>query len=180
MRTLKFHEQKLLKKVNFLEWKSTNTTREQVVSSRFCLKTRDEYLRYNKVVAMIRKLTESLSRLADSDATKRFIGRKLIALLYDTGIIPERRLADCATVGVTALCQRRLPSVMVRRRLVEHLADADKFVRQGHVRVGAREVSDPAMLVSREMEEYVAWIDGSKIRRKIDEFQDAVDDARYA
>lgn len=40
----------MLKKVNFLEWSKTNTTREHIVTSRFNLSNRDDYKRYNRIV----------------------------------------------------------------------------------------------------------------------------------
>lgn len=179
MRNLKYHEQKLLKKVNFLEWKQTNTTREQAVTSRFFLKSRDEYRTYNRIVGMIRKLSESLSRLADNDTTKIFIAKKLINLLHSIGIIENKKLLDCTRVSVSALCCRRLPMVMAKRKLVQKYEDADKFVQQGHVRLGNRVISDTSTLVSRAMEDFVTWTDSSKIRKKIDEFNEDYDDYRY-
>lgn len=179
MRNLKYHEQKLLKKVNFLEWKSTNTTREQLVTSKFLLKSREEYKDYNRIVGMIRKLSESLARLADNNPTKLFVAKKLINLLHGIGIIENKKLVDCTKVSVSSLCQRRLPVVMARRKLVQNFRDADKFVQQGHVRLGTRVVNNTATLVSRAMEEFVTWTDNSKIRKKIDEFNEEYDDYKY-
>lgn len=179
MRNLKYHEQKLLKKVNFLEWKQTNTTREQMVTSKFFLKSRDEYKTYNRIVGMIRKLSESLSRLADNDTTKMFVAKKLINLLYNTGIIENKKLLDCTKVSVSALCCRRLPMLMVQKKLVQKYQDADRFVQQGHVRLGNKVISDTSTLVSRAMEDFVTWTDSSKIRKKIDEFNEDYDDYRY-
>ena len=78
MRQLRYHEQKLLKKVNFLEWKNTNTTREHFVIGKYNLKDREEYTRYNQIVGKIRKITEMLSRLKDNDYTKKTISTKLV------------------------------------------------------------------------------------------------------
>ena len=49
-------------------------------------------------------------------------------------------------------------------------------IAQGHVRVGTDLVSDPAYLVTREMEDYVTWVDSSKIKRHIMKYNDALDD----
>ena len=50
MRKLKHHEQKLLKKVNFLEWKKDAGTREIVVLRRYHIQDREDYSKYNKLV----------------------------------------------------------------------------------------------------------------------------------
>ena len=47
MRRLKYHEQKLLKKVNLEEWKKTNTTKEQLVTTKYVLTDRNTYHIFN-------------------------------------------------------------------------------------------------------------------------------------
>jgi hypothetical protein len=47
---------------------------------------------------------------------------------------------------------------------------------QGHIRVGPETVTDPAFLVTRPMEDFVTWVDTSKIRRKVQAYNDALDD----
>lgn len=179
MRNLKFHEQKLLKKVNFLEWKKTNTTREQLVTGKYSLKGRDEYKKYNLVVGLIKKLSETLSRLKDNDPTKLVIARKLINLLYNSGIIHEKTLLKCTAVTVSSFCERRLPIIVARKKLVEKFVHADEFVQHGHIRVGTRIVNDTSVIISRAMEEFVTWSDTSKIKMKINEFNDERDDYQY-
>ena len=43
MRKLKYHEQKLLKKTNFLEWKSDNTACEAAILHRYHINRREDY-----------------------------------------------------------------------------------------------------------------------------------------
>lgn len=174
MRNLKFHEQKLLKKVNFLKWKKTNTTREQMVTSKYLLKDRDEYKKYNLVVGMIRKLSETLSRLNDNDPTKIAVARKLINLLYDAGLIREKKLVECTKITVSSFCERRLPMIMKKMKMVQTFTHADEFVQHGHVRVGTKTINDPSVIISKAMEEYITWVDSSKIKKKIEEFENGI------
>ena len=51
MRELKFHEQKLLKKVDFLRWnKKDASVREIAVLRRYHVQDRDDYVKYNRLV----------------------------------------------------------------------------------------------------------------------------------
>lgn len=50
MRKLKFHEKKLLKKVNFLEWKREGGHREAQVMRRYHVTGRDDYKKYNPLI----------------------------------------------------------------------------------------------------------------------------------
>lgn len=176
MRKLRFHEQKLLKQVNFLKWKSTNTEREQKITSKFFLKSRDDYHRYNCLVGKIRKLSNALSKLKDSDETKNKIGRTLVQKLFSIGIIENQKLIECKKINVTSFCKRRVTSVMIKNKMAPHTKAAVNFVEQGHVRLGMKIITDTDTLVSRGMEDYLKWVDSSKIKNKIQEFNGEIDD----
>jgi U3 small nucleolar ribonucleoprotein protein IMP3 len=79
-------------------------------------------------------------------------------------------------MNASAFCRRRLPVVLCKLKMAEHLKEAVQFVEQGHVRVGPETVVDPAYLVSRTMEDFVTWTDRSKIRRKVHAYNDKLDD----
>ena len=48
MRKLKYHEQKLLKKTDFLNWKKEKNIREIKVLRRYHIHDREDYVKYNK------------------------------------------------------------------------------------------------------------------------------------
>jgi len=73
-------------------------------------------------------------------------------------------------------CRRRLSSVLVHLKFAEHLKEAVTYIEQGHVRVGPDTVTDPAFLVTRNMEDFVTWVDSSKIKRKVMEYNEKLDD----
>ena len=49
MRELKYHEKKLLKKVDFLNWKKDSSVREIAVLRRYHVQDREDYAKYNKI-----------------------------------------------------------------------------------------------------------------------------------
>lgn len=59
-------------------------------------------------------------------------------------------------------------------RMSESIKEATKFIEQGHVRVGPEVVKDPAFLVTRSLEDFVTWVDGSAIRKHVLEYNDMV------
>lgn len=59
-------------------------------------------------------------------------------------------------------------------KMSENLKEATKYIEQGHVRVGAEVVKDPAFLVTRALEDFVTWVDGSAIRKHVLEYNDMV------
>ncbi|KAL5483718.1 hypothetical protein EMCRGX_G020125 [Ephydatia muelleri] len=101
------------------------------------------------------------------------------------GLIPTRKnLELCEKVDASTFCRRRLPVVMTRLRMAQRVADAVRFVEQGHIRVGPDIITDPAFLWSqpltvpfpRNLEDFVTWTDTSKIRKHVLEYNDERDD----
>ena len=177
VRSLKYHEKKLLKKVDFVTWKSDNSLREVRVMRKYHLQKREDYSKYNKLVGMVKSLMTKLRDLGPKDTFRVQSTNQLLEKLYSSGIIPTRKsLSLCEKVSVSAFCRRRLPVVMVRLRMAQSVKDAVKFVEQGHVRVGPEVITDPAFLVTRTMEDFVTWTATSKIRRHLMEYNDERDD----
>lgn len=79
-------------------------------------------------------------------------------------------------VGVSRLARRRLGVVMTRLGMADTVQSALKFIEQGHVRVGTEVVTDGAYLVSRNMEDFVTWVDSSKVKRNILKYTEKLDD----
>ena len=50
------------------------------------------------------------------------------------------------------------------------------YIEQGQVQLGTEVVYNPEMLITRTMEDHISWVANSKIKRKIDVYNDNVDD----
>ncbi|KAI9266508.1 30S ribosomal protein S4 [Phascolomyces articulosus] len=175
MRQLKYHEQKLLKKVDFLQWKKEDNIREIKVIRRYHLQQREDYHKYNKLAGNIKQLANKISLLDSRDPFRTEQEKALLDKLYSMGIITSTsKFSDCNKVTVSAFCRRRLPIVMCRLKMAETVKEAVTFVEQGHVRVGPQTITDTAFLVTRTMEDFVTWVDTSKIKRKIMKYNDKV------
>lgn len=123
----------------------------------------------------IRQLANKISLLDSRDPFRTQQEKALLEKLYNMGIITATtKFSDCRKVTVSAFCRRRLPIVMCRLKMAETVKEAVTFVEQGHIRVGPQTVTDPAFLVNRTMEDYVTWVDTSKIKRKIMKYNDKV------
>lgn len=147
--------------------------------TRFCIQNRDDYHFYNCIVGRIRKLANALSRLKDTDETKNTLGRNLVERLYTMGVINNKKLIDCSKVSVSAFCKRRLSYIMIRNKMVQHTQAAITFIEQGHVRIGPKVTKKADTIVTRGMEDYVKWTDESKVKKKIEEYNDDADDYDY-
>ncbi|KAF2876640.1 hypothetical protein BDV95DRAFT_602610 [Massariosphaeria phaeospora] len=180
-RALKHHEQKLLKKVDLTTWKSDNDHREAAVIRRYAIQKRDDYTKYNRICGQLRLLAHRLADLDPSDEFRRKQEDLVLEKLFSLGVLGSGgagrgKLSDVEKITVSAFARRRLPVVMNRLHMVDHVPAAVGIIEQGHVRVGTEVVTDPAYLVSRNMEDFVTWVDSSKIKRNIMKYRDKLDD----
>ncbi|PNH12075.1 U3 small nucleolar ribonucleoprotein imp3 [Tetrabaena socialis] len=177
MRQLKYHEKKLLKKVDFLRWKSDDNVRELQVMRRYHIQDRDDYKKYNKITGMITKLTNMLKQLDPKDTTRIELTDRLLEKLHNMAVLPTKKsLVQCDKLAAASFCRRRLAVVMVRLKMAETLREAVTFIEQGHVRVGPETITEPAYHVTRSMEDFVTWVDTSKVKRKVLKYNDKLDD----
>ena len=176
VRKLKYHEAKLLKKVDFLNWKQDQNLREVKVLRRYHVQDREDYHTYNKLVGYVTKLVTMLKKLDQRDPVRIETTDLLLDKLHGLGLIQQKRLTACDGIAASTLCRRRLPVVLVRLRFAETMREAVTLVEQGHIRIGPENVTDPSFLVSRNMEDYITWVDTSKIKRTVMKYNDALDD----
>lgn len=143
---------------------------------RYHLQDRDDYHKYNRLCGSLRALAHRIALLPPSDPFRARTEGHLLSKLYDMGILSTAaKLSDVENkLTVAALCRRRLAVYMCMAKMAESVSAATKFIEQGHVRVGPDTVTDPAYLVTRHMEDYVTWVDTSKLKRVVLQYNDEV------
>lgn len=177
MRQLKHHEKKLLKKVDFYNWKTDGTARENNILRRYYIQKREDYTKYNKLCGLVRKVANKLMDLDPHDDFRVKTTDALLDKLFSLGLISTKKsLKQLAELNASSFCRRRLPVIMVRLHMSENLKQAVTYIEQGHVRVGPNTVDDPAFLVTRTMEDFVTWVDNSKIKQHVLRYHDKLDD----
>lgn len=177
MRELKFHEKKLLKKVDFLDWKNEDNLREIKILRRYYVQNRDDLKVYNKIAGLLKKLVAKLKALDKSDEYRIKKTQDLLDKIYDVGLIKNKgSLLDIDGIGISSFCRRRLAYMLFKNKFCETIKEAITFIEQGQVRVGTQVITDPAFLVTRSLEDHISWTNASKIKRKIMEYNDQADD----
>lgn len=155
VRKLKHHEQKLLRKVDFVNYPSDDQHRAAAVIRRYSVSNPADYSSYNRLAGKLRHLAHRIALLPPESPFRRKQEDILLEKLHDMGLLGiggegKGKLSDVERkITVSAFCRRRLGVVMTRLRMAETVSAANKFVEQGHVRVGTEVVTDPAFLVTR-------------------------------
>ena len=152
--------------------------RDIAVIKRYHIQNREDYFKYNKIAGSMKQMAHKLSLLDPTDSFRISHEKQLLEKAFSIGLIPEAtKLSEIENkISVSAFCRRRLPIVMCRLKMCETVSVAVGYVEQGHVRVGPEVVTDPAYLVNRNLEDYVTWVDTSKIKRTIAKYNDKLDD----
>ncbi|KAL3054608.1 U3 small nucleolar ribonucleoprotein protein IMP3 [Trematomus bernacchii] len=177
VRKLKHHEQKLLKKVDFINWEVDNNLQEVKVLRKYRIEKREDFTKYNKLSRHIRELVQKIRDLDEKDGFRAQSTHHLLEKLYSIGLTPTKQnLSLTEKVSASSFCRRRLPSIMLNLRMAQNLKTAITFIQQGHVRVGPEIITDPAFLVTRNMEDFVTWVDSSKIKQHVLNYNDERDD----
>ena len=177
MRELKYHEKKLLRKVDLYSWKKEDNLRVAKLMRRYHIQNRDDYVSYTRICGMVTKLSSKIKTLKADDPFRIAITDQLLTKLHDLGIINKATsLKNADDITASAICRRRLPVIMVRLKMAQTLKAAITFIESGQIRVGPHCVTDPAFLVSKNIEDYVTWVDSSKVRRTVQKYNDKLDD----
>jgi U3 small nucleolar ribonucleoprotein protein IMP3 len=178
VRKFKYHENKLLRKVNFITYRQDNKHREAQVIRRYMIQNPKDYHKYNRLCGSLRQLAHRLSLLPPANPVRHKYEQLLLDKLFDMGILGSNSKLSQVEHGATvsAFARRRLPVTLTRLHMAETIQAAVAMVEQGHVRVGTETITDPAYLVSRGMEDFVTWTVGSKIKQNIMKYRDQLDD----
>jgi U3 small nucleolar ribonucleoprotein protein IMP3 len=200
VRALKHHEHKLLRKVDFFKSDSKQGSIRQndvvrrvrslllalphprqpltQVAKQYMIQKPEDYTSYNRLCGQLRQLAHRLTLLAPENPYRLATEKKLLDKLYDMAILSERSKLSAVEnkVTVSAFARRRLNVILTRLQMAPDLKAATTFIEGGQVRVGTEVVTDPAFLVTRNMEDFVTWVDSSKIKRTIHRYRDKLDD----
>jgi len=126
---------------------------------------------------LIKKIVAKLKSLEKNDEYRIKKTQELLDKIYETGLITKKgSLIDIDKIGISCLCRRRLAFLLFKNKYCETIKEGITFIEQGQVRVGTQVITEPAFLVTRSLEDHITWTNQSKIRRKINEYNNQVDD----
>ncbi|KAG8436372.1 hypothetical protein GDO86_007463 [Hymenochirus boettgeri] len=107
VRKLKYHEQKLLKKVDFINWEVDNNTHEVKVLRKYHLDKREDYTKYNKLSRNIRELAQKIRDLDEKDPFRVQSTAKFVEKLYSMGLIPTKQSLQLCRCPASSFWQEK-------------------------------------------------------------------------
>uniref|UniRef100_A0A8C1YHS1 IMP U3 small nucleolar ribonucleoprotein 3 n=1 Tax=Cyprinus carpio TaxID=7962 RepID=A0A8C1YHS1_CYPCA len=129
---LKFHEQKLLKEVDFINWEVDNNLHEVKKLRKYHIEKREDYT--TKKSRNIRELAQKIWDFDEKDGFRAQSTALFLEKLYSVGLIPtKQKLSLTNEVSASAFCRRRLPTIMLKLRMAQNLKTAITFIEQGRL-----------------------------------------------
>ena len=108
VRKLKYHEQKLLRKVDFINWEADNNLHEVKVMKKFFIQKREDYTLYNKLSREIRDIVRMIKDLDPNRQHRTDMSAAFLEKMYSIGLIPTKwNLELCDKINASSFCRRR-------------------------------------------------------------------------
>jgi len=121
------------------------------------LKNKREVWRVQYTLAKIRKAARDLLTLEEKDPRRVFEGDALIRRMVRLGVLKENERKLDYVLGLThsQVMERRLQTLVAKRKLANSVHHARVLIRQRHIAVGKQLVNIPSYLVRVSSEQHI-------------------------
>ncbi len=137
-------------------WDKDRIEQENKLKVEYGLKNSRELWRMQTILRKIRREARRLlsSKGADLESrTNNLLARVRKFLIKK----PDITLDDLLSLQTLDLLERRLETVLVRKKMARTATQARQYVTHGHISIGDQKVSSPSYLVSFEEEAKIGW-----------------------
>ncbi len=132
-------------------WDSTRIDEEKILMKNYGLRNKRELWRAQEIVRQFRRRARELIAVEDPE-NQKILMKKLVKL----GMLSkEAGLDDVLALEITSALDRRLQSIILKRKLAQTPLHARQLITHGHVFVGDRRTKYPSFMVLSEDESRV-------------------------
>eukprot|EP00826_Nyctotherus_ovalis_P017078 TRINITY_DN1499_c0_g1_i7.p2 TRINITY_DN1499_c0_g1~~TRINITY_DN1499_c0_g1_i7.p2 ORF type:complete len:174 (-),score=60.27 TRINITY_DN1499_c0_g1_i7:133-654(-) len=131
----------------------------------YALKNKREVWRVQYMLAKIRKAARELLILAEDDPRRLFEGEALVNRMMRLGVLKpeERRLDYVLGLTVPQFLERRLATMVLKKKMARSHHEARVMIYQRHIRVGKQLVNIPSFMVRVENESQITHAANSSL-----------------
>ena len=135
-------------------WDSVRIQREHELKSRYGLKNLREIW---SLASEIRRMRKNVREVLSGKASEK-TGREVIARLSRYNIVKgDATLDDLLIVGVEALLERRLQTIVFKKGMARTIKQARQLVTHGLISINGKRVKSPGYLVLANEEATIAY-----------------------
>jgi small subunit ribosomal protein S9e len=121
------------------------------------LKNKREVWRLQLTLAKLRKAARVLLTLSEKDPRRIFEGEALLSRMVRLGLLKEseRKLDYVLGLTIAQFMERRLQTLVMKRKIASSVHHARILIRQKHIAVGKQMVNIPSFLVRVSSEQHI-------------------------
>merc|ERR1711990_257168 len=121
------------------------------------LKNKNEVWRLQLTLAKLRKAARVLLTLPEKDPRRLFEGEALIRRMVRMGLLKdsERKLDYVLGLTIAQFMERRLQTLVMKRKIASSVHHARVLIRQKHIAVGKQMVNIPSFMVRVSSEQHI-------------------------
>ena len=137
-------------------WDKDRIEQENKLKEEYGLKNSRELWRMQTILRKIRREARRLlsSKGADLESRTNNLLTRVRKFLIKK---PDITLDDLLSLQTLDLLERRLETVLVRKKMARTATQARQYITHGHISIGDQKVSSPSYLVSFEEEAKIGW-----------------------
>ena len=134
-------------------WQMDRIKEESQLRKEYGYKNKNEIWKVQSVLRKFRAQARRLIPLTDKQA--QLEKQQLLSKLVSLGLIKEgAQIEDVLALSVRDLLERRLQTLVYRKKLANSVNQARQFITHGHITIGNKKITSPSYMVkiSEEME----------------------------
>ncbi len=141
-------------------WQKERIEEEKELLKDFGLKNKKEVWR---IASLLRKYAKQAKKLIALNTPQAEIEEKqLLKKLYSLGLINETaKLEDVLTITLKDILNRRLQTLVYKKKLAKSVRQARQFIVHGHIIVKDKKIAVPSYLVSKQEELLISFAPNS-------------------
>lgn len=155
-------------------WQRDRIAEENKLREEYGLKNKLEIWKANSLVKDLRNKARSYVVSLDEDSSKK--SKEFVQKLYNLGLInsDDKGVDDILTLKVEDVLERRLETMMFKKKMVLTPKQARKFIVHKHVLVGDNVITAPGYLVSRQEEDKISFKETSPLFKETHSVRESV------
>lgn len=143
-------------------WQKQRLEEEGALIKEYSLKNKKEIWKAKTTIKHYADLAKALVGRTDKEAENE--ATEFVMRLYKEGILQEgANINDVLSTDAKALLERRLQTIVFRKKLSNSMKQARQFITHGHISVGENKITVPSYIVNREEENLVSYAGNSPL-----------------
>ncbi len=143
-------------------WQMKRIKEESQLRKKYGYKNKKEIWKVQSTLRNFRAQARRLIPLKDKQAELE--KQQLISKLAALGIIKEdSHIEDILALDIRDLLERRLQTILLKKKMVNSIKQARQFITHGHIKIGENKITSPSYLVRISEESQIGFSENSSI-----------------